>query len=261
MPSNPSSTDTPIDQDAGPAADQVGRGDRRQRRTGAPIWATRSPGRSWSQNTGTTHDHRPDRLRPDGGCGDLPGHHPGAGRVHDVHGRRRATRSPRPMSTPGSSQHGDGDRSGPRTAVDVPSNPSSTARPRPTQAPALQLTKSAAVTDVNGNGLTDLGDTIAWSFLVKNTGTTTITGLAVADPTAGAVTCPVTTWRRARRRPARRRRARDHARPMSTPASCHNTATATGQDPQRRRCAVEPVLDRHPDRPGAGPAADQVGRR
>ena len=52
------------------------------------------------------------------------------------------------------------------------------------------LTKSAAVTDVNGDGKTDLGDTIAWSFLVKNTGTTTITNLAVADPTAGAVTCP-----------------------------------------------------------------------
>ncbi len=75
---------------------------------------------------------------------------------------------------------------------DVPSNPSGTDTPV-AQAPALQLTKSAAVTDVNGDGETDLGDTIAWSFLVKNTGTTTITNLAVTDPTAGAVTCPVTT--------------------------------------------------------------------
>ncbi len=33
------------------------------------------------------------------------------------------------------------------------------------------------MTDVNGDGKTDLGDTIAWSFLVKNTGTTTITNL------------------------------------------------------------------------------------
>ncbi len=55
------------------------------------------------------------------------------------------------------------------------------------------LTKSAAVTDVNTDFKIDLGDTIAWSFLVKNTGTTTITNVAVTDPTAGAVTCPVTT--------------------------------------------------------------------
>ncbi len=73
----------------------------------------------------------------------------------------------------------------------VPSNPSSTSTPV-TQASGLQLTKSAAVTDVNGDGKTDLGDTIAWSFLVKNTGTTTLTTVAVADPKAGAVTCPVT---------------------------------------------------------------------
>ena len=43
---------------------------------------------------------------------------------------------------------------------------------------------------MNGDGKTDLGDTIQWSFLVKNTGTTTITNSTVADPIAGAVTCP-----------------------------------------------------------------------
>ena len=42
------------------------------------------------------------------------------------------------------------------------------------QALALQLTKSAVATDVNGDGKTDLGDTVTWSFLVKNTGTTTL---------------------------------------------------------------------------------------
>ena len=61
------------------------------------------------------------------------------------------------------------------------------------QATALQLTKSAAVTDVNGDGKTDLGDQIQWSFLVKNAGTTTLTTLAIADTKAGATTCPVTT--------------------------------------------------------------------
>ncbi|MGL5817537.1 MAG: DUF7507 domain-containing protein, partial [Phycicoccus sp.] len=61
------------------------------------------------------------------------------------------------------------------------------------QTSTLSLAKTAAITDVNGNGVTDLGDRIGWSFLARNTGTTTITGLAVDDPRAGTVTCPVTT--------------------------------------------------------------------
>ena len=74
----------------------------------------------------------------------------------------------------------------------VTSNPSSTDTPI-FQSTGLSLTKSAAVTDLNGNGQTDLGDKITWSFLVKNTGTTTVNTVAVADPKAGAVSCPVTT--------------------------------------------------------------------
>ncbi|MGL4174285.1 MAG: DUF7507 domain-containing protein [Actinomycetota bacterium] len=61
------------------------------------------------------------------------------------------------------------------------------------QTSALSLTKSAAVTDVNGNGVTDLGDRITWTFLARNTGTATLTALAVTDPKAGAVSCPTTT--------------------------------------------------------------------
>ncbi|MGL5927423.1 MAG: DUF7507 domain-containing protein, partial [Dermatophilaceae bacterium] len=61
------------------------------------------------------------------------------------------------------------------------------------QTSALALTKAAAVTDVNGNGVTDLGDRIGWSFVVRNTGTVTLSSVAVADPRAGTVTCPVTT--------------------------------------------------------------------
>ena len=76
--------------------------------------------------------------------------------------------------------------------VTVTSNSSSTSTPI-VQTSALTLTKSAAVTDLNGNGKTDLGDQITWSFLVKNTGTTTVTGLSISDATAGAVSCPVTT--------------------------------------------------------------------
>ncbi|MET8701711.1 hypothetical protein ABZW10_22995 [Kitasatospora sp. NPDC004723] len=57
---------------------------------------------------------------------------------------------------------------------------------------ALSLTKSAEVTDVNGNGRTDTGDRIDWKLTVANQGTATVTGIKVDDPTAGAVTCPRT---------------------------------------------------------------------
>ncbi|MFE4517846.1 hypothetical protein ACFRMQ_27060 [Kitasatospora sp. NPDC056783] len=57
---------------------------------------------------------------------------------------------------------------------------------------ALGLTKSAQVTDVNGNGKTDAGDRIDWKFTVANQGTLTVTDIKVDDPTAGDVTCPRT---------------------------------------------------------------------
>ncbi|MFF7455832.1 hypothetical protein [Kitasatospora sp. NPDC008115] len=57
---------------------------------------------------------------------------------------------------------------------------------------ALGLTKTADVTDVNGNGKTDTGDRIDWKLTVANQGTTTVTGIKVNDPTAGEVTCPRT---------------------------------------------------------------------
>ena len=79
----------------------------------------------------------------------------------------------------------------PPSGSPITSAPSSTNTPI-VQTSALQLTKSAVVTDVNHDGLTDLGDTVAWSFAVKNTGTTSVTALAISDPTAGATTCAAT---------------------------------------------------------------------
>jgi uncharacterized repeat protein (TIGR01451 family) len=55
--------------------------------------------------------------------------------------------------------------------------------------PQLTLVKHAAPTDVNGNGLTDAGDTIQYSFTLSNTGDVAITNPGVTDPKAGAVTC------------------------------------------------------------------------
>ncbi|WP_165611810.1 DUF7507 domain-containing protein [Cognatiyoonia koreensis] len=50
------------------------------------------------------------------------------------------------------------------------------------QNPALQLTKSVAgIRDVNGNGFTDAGDIIDYTFRVENTGNVTLTDVTVDD--------------------------------------------------------------------------------
>ncbi|MCM3658454.1 hypothetical protein M3147_14450 [Agromyces mediolanus] len=62
------------------------------------------------------------------------------------------------------------------------------------QRPSVGLTKTAGTpTDVNGNGITDAGDTIAYEFRVENTGNTILTDPTVDDPKLGAVTCPAVT--------------------------------------------------------------------
>ena len=128
----------------------------------------------------------------------------------------------------------------------VTSTPSSTSTPV-NQVSSLQLTKSAAVTDVNGDGKTDLGDKIAWSFLVKNTGTVTVTTTAITDPKAGATTCPVTTLAPGRlddlhgdgglrHHPGRRRRRGRHQhghrdRPRTRPARRSRRPTSSTSTP------------------------------
>ncbi|MCW2755540.1 MAG: conserved repeat domain protein [Marmoricola sp.] len=81
----------------------------------------------------------------------------------------------------------------PPTGPPVTSPPSSTTTPI-VPITTLSLVKHASTPlDVNGNGRTDAGDTIAYSFTLTNTGTVTLTNLSVSDPKAGSVTCPVTT--------------------------------------------------------------------
>ena len=56
--------------------------------------------------------------------------------------------------------------------------------------PAVQLVKGAgSVSDLNGNGIDD-GDTITYTFKVKNLGNVTLTNITVTDPKIGAITCP-----------------------------------------------------------------------
>ena len=48
--------------------------------------------------------------------------------------------------------------------------------------PSIEIIKSAGVvTDVNGNGFTDAGDTIAYTFSVENTGNVTLANVGVTD--------------------------------------------------------------------------------
>ncbi|QGN58973.1 DUF11 domain-containing protein [Nostocoides sp. HKS02] len=86
----------------------------------------------------------------------------------------------------------------PPTGPPVTTPPSTTTTPTPTTT-GLSLVKSAAITtDANNDGKAGIGDVITFSFVVKNTGDVTMTGIAVADQLvapagpAVSVTCPAT---------------------------------------------------------------------
>ena len=61
-------------------------------------------------------------------------------------------------------------------------SPPDTVTVPPDQTPGLTIVKTGTLNDLDGDGLLDLGETISYSFLVRNTGTVTQTNVTVNDP-------------------------------------------------------------------------------
>ncbi|MER5268828.1 WD40 repeat domain-containing protein [Actinosynnema sp. NPDC002837] len=96
--------------------------------------------------------------------------------------------------------------------------------------PGIALDKRAgAITDVNGNQVTDAGDTISYAFTVTNTGNVTLDPIAVDDPKTGPVTCAATRLAPAGSTGCAASYTLTQADVDA--GAVHNTATATGQPP------------------------------
>jgi uncharacterized repeat protein (TIGR01451 family) len=71
------------------------------------------------------------------------------------------------------------------------SNPSTATVLAVTGDPSVSIAKTPTVTPAADQGAVTVGDKIQYSYKVTNTGNVTLTSVAVNDPSAGNVTCPV----------------------------------------------------------------------
>jgi len=107
--------------------------------------------------------------------------------------------------------------------------------------PALSLTKRAGTpTDVNANTITDAGDTIKYTFEVTNSGDVAVNALAISDPKAGAVTCPVTTLAPGASTTCTADDPYAITAADADAGSADNTATATGTSPTGADVSSDP---------------------
>lgn len=70
----------------------------------------------------------------------------------------------------------------------VASEPDTTSTPLVEGAPGIVLDKKSALDDENGNGKADVGEEIAYTFEVRNTGNVTATDVSVTDPEVTGIT-------------------------------------------------------------------------
>ena len=115
-------------------------------------------------------------------------------------------------------------------------SPTKTAETRcptaPAPAPALSIEKTAGTpVNKNNSGITDAGDTIAYTFVVTNTGNVPLHDVKVNDRKAGAVTCEATTLAPGQAINCAADAPYVVGRADETAGKVVNTATSTGTDP------------------------------
>jgi len=104
------------------------------------------------------------------------------------------------------------------------------------QTATLTLAKSASPNRVNA-----VGQVVTYSFLVTNTGNTTVHAIALTDPMAGlsAISCPTTTLAPGATTTCTATRTTTQADLNQASAQVQNTATVNGLDPQNK--AITPA--------------------
>jgi hypothetical protein len=106
---------------------------------------------------------------------------------------------------------------------------------------SLSLVKDAGTpNDVNANGITDAGDTIAYTFTVTNTGELPLSNIAVSDPKIGSVTCPVTSLASGQSTTCTADNLYTVTTADEAAGSVDNTATASGTPPGTTIPTVSP---------------------
>ena len=97
------------------------------------------------------------------------------------------------------------------------------------QSASLALVKHAGTpADVNHDGITDAGDTVAYTFMVTNTGALPMNNIAVSDPKAGPVSCPQATLASGQSETCRAQNLYTVTVADDTAGTVSNTATASG---------------------------------